>query len=266
MNKKDYDEKMLDHLNNSGSYTRLKNNSIRKFSKIVKELVKASNEHTTKNLIETNPYTPRIYGAPKIHKEGVPIRPIVNTIDGPTYHLAKYLAKKRKPLLGNTSSFVKVSNHFINEIKHIKLEQNDILVSFNVKYFYTNIPIGEAMKVIHKIIDPNTAKLVEVFSRSTFFSYKDDIYEQTCSVAMGSPLSSIITNLLMEYFETKAIESSPLKPKLWKRYVDETYIIWPHEKDKLDIFLKHLNNQSDSIQFTMEVEENCSLPFLEFLI
>lgn len=224
MNKKDYDKNMLDHLNNNGCYTILKKNPIGKVSKIIKGLIKASNEHNTKNLIETNPYTPRIYGAPKIHKEGVPIRPIVNTICGPTYHLAKYLPKKLKPLVGNTSSFIKDPNHFINEIKHIKLDQNDILVSFDMKSLYTNIPIGEAMKAIHKIIDPNTAKLVEVCLRSTFSSYKDDIYEQTCSVAMGSPLSPIIANLFMEVFKTKAIEFSPLKPKIWKR-VDNTYII-----------------------------------------
>jgi len=70
----------------------------------------------------------------------------------------------------------------------------------------------------------------------------------------------------MEHFKTKAIESSPLKPKLWKIFVDDTYIIWPHGKEKLDNFLKHFNNQSSSIQFTMEMEENESPPFLDILI
>jgi hypothetical protein len=31
---------------------------------------------------------PRLYGLPKIHKEGVPLRPIVSTIGAPTYRLA----------------------------------------------------------------------------------------------------------------------------------------------------------------------------------
>jgi len=77
----------------------------------------------------------------------------------------------------NTSSFIKDSNHFINEIKKKKLDQNDILVSFDVKSLYTNIPIGEAMEVIQAVIDPDTAKLIEICLRSTFFSYKGDIYE-----------------------------------------------------------------------------------------
>ena len=52
-----------------------------------------------------------------------------------------------------------------------------------------------------------------------------EIYEQTCSVATSSLLSPIIVNLYMEDFETKAIESSPLKRKLWKIFVDGIFII-----------------------------------------
>ena len=36
----------------------------------------------------------RIYGLPKIHKVGLPLRPVVSSIDGFNYRLSKYLAKK----------------------------------------------------------------------------------------------------------------------------------------------------------------------------
>jgi hypothetical protein len=35
---------------------------------------------------------PRLYELPKIHKDGVPLRPIVSTIGAPTYRLAQHLA------------------------------------------------------------------------------------------------------------------------------------------------------------------------------
>ena len=70
----------------------------------------------------------------------------------------------------------------------------------------------------------------------------------------------------MEYFEGKALNSYPIKPKVWKRFIDDTHIIWPHGKEKLDTFLVHLNNQSDHIKFTMEIEENNCLPFLDVLL
>lgn len=98
------------------------------------------------------------------------------------------------------------------------------------------------MEVVHKLTDLDTSNLIELCLRSTFFNFIGDIYEQTCRIAMRSPLSSIIANLFMEDFETKALESSPLKPKLWKRFVDDTFVIWPHGRDTLKTFKQNLNS------------------------
>ena len=83
---------------------------------------------------------------------------------------------------------------------------------------------------------------------------------------MGSPLSPVIANLYMEAFKKESIESFPLKPKWWNRFVDETNINWPHGKESLDMFLEHLNSHSEHIKFTMEVEEENQIPFLDVLI
>lgn len=80
---------------------------------------------------------------------------------------------------------------------------------------------------------------------------------------MGSPLSPVIANLFMEHFEIQALETSPLKPYCWKRFVDDTFVIWTHLKSFLTQFLNHLNSQFHHIQFTMEIEQNNSLPFLD---
>ena len=107
---------------------------------------------------------------------------------------------------------------------------------------------------------------MEVCLRSTFFTFQKVFYEQVEGVAMGSPLSPIVANLYMENFEKVAIDSFPLKPKRWKRYVDDTDVVWPHGKEELYRFLEHLNNQNNTIRFTMEIEINMSLPFLDVVI
>ena len=83
---------------------------------------------------------------------------------------------------------------------------------------------------------------------------------------MGSPLSPVIANIFMEQFETRALEKTPLKPRCWKRFVDDTFVVQPHPKDTLVSFLNHLNSHSPHIQFTMEFEQNNSLPFLDLLV
>ena len=180
---------MLDHLNNSGSYKKLNKNPLNKIAKEVSKAIKLSNikEDDKKKLIVSCPSTPRIYGLPKIHKEGAPLRPIVNTIGSPTYQLAKYLANKLKPLVGNTSSFVKDSSFFVNKIKNIKVDKDDILVSFDVVSLFTKIPIDRAMNVIRNITDPGTANLIELCLKSTFFSFQGEVYEQTCGSLWDPP-------------------------------------------------------------------------------
>jgi len=79
---------------------------------------------------------------------------------------------------------------------------------------------------------------------------------------MGSPLSPVIANFFMEDFEKKATKQATHKPVCWFRYVDETFIIWPHGQEKLEDFLIHLNGLHNKIQFTMEKEEEDHLPFL----
>jgi hypothetical protein len=57
-----------------------------------------------------------------------------------------------------------------------------------------------------------------------------------------------------------------LNPSCGRDFIDDTYVIWPHGKEILDRFKDHLNSQAESIKFTMEIEDNNSIPFLDILI
>lgn len=145
-------------------------------------------------------------------RKPAPLRPIVNTIGGHSYLLAKYLARKLKLLVGKSSSFVKDSFSFVNELNDVRFKLEDFMVSFDIVSLYANIPIKEAIDVINRIPDPGTTKLVEICLTLTFFSFESDCYEQTCEVAMGSLLSPVVANLFMEDFESRALASARFKP------------------------------------------------------
>ena len=81
---------------------------------------------------------------------------------------------------------------------------------------------------------------------------------------MGSPVSAVIANLYMEDFEEQVLTSTLCMLKIWKRYVDDTFTIL--SRDKVDIFLRHLNSQQPTIRFTMETETNNAIPFLNTLV
>ena len=86
-------------------------------------------------------HIPLLYGLPKIHKPGIPLRPIVSFVSSPTYALSRYLARVLSPLVGNSSSFVASSSEFVNFSKTVTIPDNYELVLFDVVSLFTNVPI-----------------------------------------------------------------------------------------------------------------------------
>ena len=70
----------------------------------------------------------------------------------------------------------------------------------------------------------NILELLEFCLCNTYFLFQGQFYEQTKGAAMGSPVSSVVTHLFIEYFEHRALTSAVNPPRLWKRYVDDTFV------------------------------------------
>ena len=81
---------------------------------------------------------------------------------------------------------------------------------------------------------------------------------------MGSPVSAVVANLYLEFFEELALSTAPSKPKLWKRYVDDIFCIV--KRDSTKELLTHLNKIRPTIRFTIEEEKDGALPFLDTLL
>ncbi len=72
-------------------------------------------------------------------------------------------------------------------------------------------------------------------------------------------------NIFMESFESIAITTFKRPPKIWKRYVDDTFAILSKYVERCSLI--HINNINEAIQFAVESEdENGEQPFLDCLI
>ena len=96
---------------------------------------------------------------------------------------------------------------------------------------------------------------------TTEFAYNGTYYQQVFGTAMGSPVSAVIANMVMEDVEQRALATSPVKPFLWKRYVDD--VISVVSGNEVESLLLHLNSVEPSIQFTLEREKDRHLPFID---
>ena len=76
-----------------------------------------------------------------------------------------------------------------------------------------------------------------------------------------SPVLPVVANIFMEEFENEALQKAGSKPRLWLRYVDETFVLWSQGRGQLEVFLSLLNGRPRNIQFKKE-ETDSSIPFL----
>ena len=131
------------------------------------------------------------------------------------------------------------------------------MASFDVVSLLTRIPVDEALQVISRRLQQDKDRtsipiadicaLVDLCLKSTYFQFGESFYEQVEGAGMGSPLSPIVANIFMEDFETRALDTSPKKSKMWHRYVDDVFIIWTNFDRLLEEFHQHLNRQNPSI-------------------
>jgi len=60
-------------------------------------------------------------------------------------------------------------------------------------------------------------KELEIYLSSINFTFRGKHYKQVFGTAIGSPVLSAVTNLVMEDVEKRALETFVDPPRLWKR-------------------------------------------------
>ena len=220
------------------------------------------------------PQPPKLYGLPKLHKPNIPMRPIVSFSGSPTYQLSKYLTTVLKPLTDESRHKLQSTENFIDAIKTVQVPDDYKLVSFNVKSLFTSIPLQLALDCTETAINNSTIELplptddlmdlLNLCLTSTYFQYNGKHYKQLHGTAMGSPVSVVVAEIVMQNIEEQALATYKRTLPLWLRYVDDTFTAV--HKDEIDDFHEHLNGQNADIQFTKEIEENGKIPFLDCLV
>ena len=158
-----------------------------------------------------------------------------------------------------------------NRLPDIKIDDNGVLVSFDVVSLFTAITVDKACEYITKKLEQDASRtnldiddittLLQFALSNNYFVFNDIIYKQVHGCAMGSPVSPVVVNLCMEEIEESAISNSSVPQKIWKRYVDDSFCIIG--KDNVSAFHDTLNSIDTNISFTIETECNGKIAFLD---
>lgn len=243
------------------------------FNKKLKQLLKGHND-LIKKLTTTCPSLPYMYGLIKTHKPNNPVRPITSSVGSIGYKLSKWLVSVLNPLVGSISnSNIKNNTDLIDKLNSLDIGFNFKLVSFDVTSLFTRVPVNDLLTFLDDELRkhdlplpvPTIIELIKLCIVDSKFVFANEFYSQKFGMAMGNPLSPVLSNLYMEFFERDILNSILPSNVVWYRYIDDIICIWPNNID-LNNFLSGLNSLVPSIKFTVEVEQNDSLPFLDVLI
>ena len=223
----------------------------------------------------TGSQRPQMYGLPKIHKPGEPLRPILSMCGSAQYDASKWLCEILKPVREYYGKrCVKDSFTFSDKIREKKLPLSGYMCSFDVVSLFTNVPLEEVINicadalyrnddiepVITTLTESSFKELMRLVTSGVEFSFNGTMFRQIDGVAMGSPLGPTLANIFVGFFEKKIPADE--WPLMYDRYVDDVFSFFV-SKAKSAEFFERLNSLHPALRFTVEGEENGSLPFLD---
>jgi len=223
---------------------------------------------TYRSLNCTDGVLPRAYGLPKIHKSNCQFR--VNSINTTLHPLTAFIHNIIYDAIPKAHSPVDNSFELVKKLSGVHLYDHFRLLSLDVVPLFTNIPLDLALDSVlerwcfikEKCSIPRDEFLTAVrfILNSTFFTFNGKIYQQTFGAPMGSPLSPIMADIILQDLENKAIRYIPFNIPFYYKYVDDIALAASSSMfgRVLDIF----NSFHPRLQFTVEEGIDNNLIFL----
>ena len=219
LNKNDYVDKMNEILDDQSEFKRLgpvssNDNTASIESRLEKRLVDLVKTDLMPKWIydairATGSQKPQMYGLPKTHKEGTPLRPILSMTGSSHHELGKWLAGLLQPVLERFSSHC-ISDlfTFAKTMQNLDIDPNVFMCCFDISSLFTNVPLDETIKIrsdalyYDSDLQPLIAKdvfveLMKSATSSVEFSFNNAMYKQTDGVTMGSPLGTTLANIFV---------------------------------------------------------------------
>ena len=220
--------------------------------------------------------TSNFYMLPKIHKklDNPPGRPIVSGNGCPTERISQFVDHFLKPIVQNTTSYIRDTTHFLKILQDFdQTPDNTFLVTLDVSSLYTNIPNDLGIAACKEQLEINQAgskfptnssiiELLDMVLTKNNFCFNGLHFLQVGGTAMGTRLAPSYANLFMDYFERHHVYTYHTQPLLWKRYIDDIFMLWDKGVNELQNFIEHLNNCLPSIKFESHISDS-EISFLD---
>ena len=120
-----------------------------------------------------------------------------------------------------------------------------MLISMDVNSLYTNIPHANGMAACRSFVNKHNIQSyiatdipisMDFFPKHNTFTFSDKYYLQTNDTAMGTKIAPAYAIIFMVSAENSFLSFFPLKPTVYRRYIDDIFMIWTHGIEKFKFF------------------------------
>ena len=133
------------------------------------------------------------------------------------------------------------------------------MVSFDVVSLFTKVPVNDLLVFLKEELEnydlplssTKMIGLVRLCIIDCKFCFNDEFYVQKFGMAIGNPLTPVLSNIHMEYFEKRILQRILPTKVVWYRYVDDIFCVWPIDVN-LQAFINRLNTFVPSFKFTLD--------------
>ena len=108
-------------------------------------------------------------------------------------------------------------------------------------------------------------EMLRLILKENSFQFNGKNYLQIHGTAMGTKMAVAFANIFMAYIETEILGKSVIKPLIWKRYIDDIFLLWDVSKQDIDKFITQANSHHPTIKFTAEIS-NTEATFLDTVV
>ena len=266
LSREDYIEKARSQLSNANYYKKLASDPTPTYAAEIKQFVnlmferRLIDKHTKEFLTPNAPKISRLYLLPKLHKTGIPGRPIVASNGCPTENISRFVDHYLQPLTVCIPSYIRDTTDFLSKLRELPpLPSGSLLVTLDVSSLYTNIPHDEGIKACEEALNTridqslpteDLCHLIKLILTRNAFIFNEAFYLQQSGTAMGTRMAPSYANLFMGKFEREFLQTQTALPLVWWRFIDDVFAIWTHGEQQLQTFLWELNHHHTSIKFT----------------
>ena len=190
----------------------------------------------------------------------------------------KTYSEKRVNLVQLTNTYATVNScELAQELQNIKINENNKIITHHIKDLYVNLPIKNNPPItkfwlnkhnhVHNITE-QILYILEIILKPNHFQYNNRFYQPNKGIAIKSPIPTTIAEVYLQYLEKTYVKHclENEETTYYKRYVDDTLIIFPRNKTDEDTTHNIINNTDEQLEFKISREENETINYLDLSV